>query len=52
MEKILRINMNKKSAQFESVPEPMVLFGGRGTVAAILSNEVDPNVMPWGQTTN
>ncbi len=42
MEKILRINMNKKSAQFESVPEPMVLFGGRGTVAAILSNEVDP----------
>ncbi|MFK5953190.1 MAG: aldehyde ferredoxin oxidoreductase C-terminal domain-containing protein [Desulfobacterium sp.] len=42
MDKILRINMNKKSAQFESVPEPMILFGGRGTVAAILSNEVDP----------
>ncbi|MFK5952563.1 MAG: aldehyde ferredoxin oxidoreductase C-terminal domain-containing protein [Desulfobacterium sp.] len=42
MEKLLRINMNKKSAEFESVPEPMVLFGGRGTVAAILSNEVDP----------
>ena len=42
MNKLLRINMDQKKAVFENVPESMCLFGGRGTVAVILSHEVDP----------
>ena len=42
MNKLLRIKMDEKKAEFEAVPESMILFGGRGTVAAILTKEVDP----------
>lgn len=40
--------MTEKSAEFEEVPDSMLLFGGRGTVAAILSNELDPTCEPLG----
>ena len=43
MEKIMRVNMNQKKIQFETVPDKMRLFGGRGAIAAILSSEIDPS---------
>lgn len=48
MDKILRVNMYNMSTSLEDVPENIALFGGRGAVAKILSEEVDPASDPLG----
>lgn len=40
--------MHNKAIEFESVPESIALFGGRGTVAGILTAEVRPDCDPLG----
>jgi len=50
MEKLLRVNMSNKTVTVEKVPEAMALFGGRGTVASILTHEVDPTCDPLGSS--
>jgi aldehyde:ferredoxin oxidoreductase len=48
MEKIVRINMTHKSFTLKPVEEKYTLFGGRGLIAKILSEEVDPKCDPLG----
>jgi len=48
MEKILRVDMTRQTTVYEDVPESLQLFGGRGTVAKILTDEVDPACDPLG----
>lgn len=48
MSKFLRVNMNSGSANFEDVKEDYLYFGGRGLIAKILSDEVDPKADPLG----
>lgn len=48
MEKVLRVDMSQKSIQFETIPDSMRLFGGRGAIASILSKEVEPTCDPLG----
>jgi len=49
MEKILRVNMRSKEIRYETTPEPYLKTGGRGLIAKILLNEVDPTCEPLGR---
>ncbi|HBS57765.1 MAG TPA: aldehyde ferredoxin oxidoreductase, partial [Firmicutes bacterium] len=42
MLKFLRINANQKTVIFEEVKEEYKLCGGRGLIAKLLNDEVDP----------
>jgi len=46
--KIVRVNMSAKTVNFEDVKEELRLFGGRGFIAKILNDEVDPKCDPLG----
>ena len=48
MSKFLRINMTSGSISFEDIKEDYLYFGGRGLIAKILSDEVDPKTDPLG----
>jgi aldehyde:ferredoxin oxidoreductase len=48
MGKFLRVNMNNKNIFWEDVQEEYSYFGGRGLVAKILNNEVNPTCDPLG----
>lgn len=48
MEKIVRIDMTGKCAKKEPVAEKYTLFGGRGLIAKILCEEVDPKCDAFG----
>lgn len=49
MKKILRIDMGKKIISYEDVLEKYEFLGGRGLIAAIMTDEVDPGCDPLGQ---
>lgn len=49
MEKILRINTRTRTIQYETTPESYLKTGGRGLIAKILLNEVDPTCEPLGR---
>ena len=42
MSKFLRVNTNSKSIVYEDVEENYTFFGGRGLIAKLLNDEVDP----------
>ncbi|MDD2388253.1 MAG: aldehyde ferredoxin oxidoreductase C-terminal domain-containing protein [Desulfobacterales bacterium] len=46
MKKILRVDMTRQATAYEAVPKSLQLFGGRGTVAKILTDEIDPACDP------
>lgn len=46
--KILRVDMRKKAVQYQDVPEEYRFFGGRGLIARIMNDEVDPMCHPLG----
>lgn len=48
MNKILRINMSTKNIYHQDVPEEYTAFGGRGLIAKLLNNEVNPTCDPLG----
>lgn len=48
MEKIVRINMTSKHVSTEDMPQGYRLFGGRGLIAKILTDEVNPCCDPLG----
>lgn len=48
MLKFLRINMKSKSIKYEEVKADYEFFGGRGLIAKLLNDEVDPKVDPLG----
>jgi len=49
MRKILRINLNEKKFNFESLSGGYEKLGGRGLISSILSKEVDPLTDPLGE---
>ncbi|HWQ30554.1 MAG TPA: aldehyde ferredoxin oxidoreductase C-terminal domain-containing protein [Negativicutes bacterium] len=49
MSKILRIDMWNKTISYEDALEKYELFGGRGLIASILNDEVDPECDPLGK---
>lgn len=48
MSKFLRVNMTSGSVNFEDIKEDYLYFGGRGLVAKLLCDEVDPKADPLG----
>lgn len=48
MEKIVRIDMTRKHVTTENMPDCYRLFGGRGLIARILTDEVNPRCDPLG----
>ncbi len=48
MTNILRINMRNKTILYENVNEDHKYFGGRGLIAKIMNEEVDPKCDPLG----
>lgn len=48
MLKFLRVKTDTKSAFYQEVDEKYSLLGGRGLIAGILNNEVDPTCQPLG----
>ena len=46
--KILRVNMAKKTAAYEPLPNEWLLVGGRGLIARIMNREVPPGCDPFG----
>ncbi len=48
MAKILRINMNDRTAAYEDVPDEYQELGGRGLTSTIICDEVDPTCHPLG----
>lgn len=48
MDKFLRVNMDVKSVQYKKVQEEYRLFGGRGLIAKLLNDEIDPQTDPLG----
>jgi aldehyde:ferredoxin oxidoreductase len=48
MDKILRLNMKMKLFSMEDISSEYSAFGGRGLIAKILMNEVDPKCDPLG----
>jgi aldehyde:ferredoxin oxidoreductase len=46
--KILRVNMQSLTAEYEPLPEEWLLVGGRGLVARIMNREVPPEADPFG----
>ena len=49
MEKTLRINMKTKTVKTEKLKDEYRLFGNRGLVAKVLTDEVDPACDPLGE---
>jgi len=47
--KFLRVNMNTKEVDFQEVKDDYTLFGGRGLIAKIMNEEVDPQCDPLGE---
>lgn len=47
--KLVRINMSSKSITYEEVKKEYNLFGGRGLIAKILNDEVDPRCDALGE---
>ena len=52
MEKILRIDLTKKTATCEDLPEAYRYLGGRGLSSRIVLDEVPPAAILWGSTTS
>ena len=50
--KFLKVNMSKKSVQFQEVPKPYVGFGGRGLTSVMINAEVPPKCDPLGAENN
>jgi len=48
MAKVLRINMNDRTGQFQAVPAKYNQLGGRGLTSAIVGDEVEPTCHPLG----
>jgi aldehyde:ferredoxin oxidoreductase len=48
MNKILRINMTDASTRIQEAPESFALFGGRGLIARVLTEEVPATCAPLG----
>jgi len=48
MSKILRVNMSSRAVSFEEVKEEYKYFGGRGFIARVLNDEVNPKCDPLG----
>ena len=48
MSKFLRVNMASGSVNFEDIKEDYQYFGGRGIIAKLLCDEVDPKANPLG----
>lgn len=49
MLKFLRVNMKKGTMEYEAVKEEYTLFGGRGLIAKLLTDEVEPKCDPLGK---
>jgi aldehyde:ferredoxin oxidoreductase len=49
LERIIRVNLNKKSVSVENVPSEYELIGGRGLTAKILLKETPPLCDPLGR---
>ncbi|MCR4441785.1 MAG: aldehyde ferredoxin oxidoreductase C-terminal domain-containing protein [Peptococcaceae bacterium] len=49
MLKFLRVNMKDKSIVYEDVKNDYAFFGGRGLIAKILNDEIDPKCDPLGE---
>jgi aldehyde:ferredoxin oxidoreductase len=49
MTKIVRVNMGTGTASIESVPEKYQMLGGRGLIAQLLLDEIDPACDPLGK---
>jgi aldehyde:ferredoxin oxidoreductase len=49
MEKILRINLRTKDIIYEKAPQDYLKTGGRGLIAKIMLNEVNPKCDPLGR---
>lgn len=48
MQKFLRVKMDSKTIVYEDIKEEYALFGGRGLIAKILNDEVNPKCDPLG----
>jgi aldehyde:ferredoxin oxidoreductase len=48
MSKILRVNMNERTATYEDVPDGYKLLGGRGLTSTMIHDEVDATCHPLG----
>ncbi|MGB9904052.1 MAG: aldehyde ferredoxin oxidoreductase N-terminal domain-containing protein, partial [Desulfotomaculales bacterium] len=48
MRKFLRVKMDTKAIVFEDAKEEYALFGGRGLIAKIMNDEVNPKCDPLG----
>lgn len=48
MSKFLRVSMDSKSLEYEEVNEKYKLSGGRGLIAQLLNDEINPNCDPLG----
>ena len=48
MDKLLRVKMGTGLVEFENVQEDHKYFGGRGLIAKIMNQEVDPKCDPLG----
>ena len=46
--KFLKVNMSKKSVQFQEVPKEYVGLGGRGLTSVMINAEVPPKCDPLG----
>ncbi|MGE5839101.1 MAG: aldehyde ferredoxin oxidoreductase N-terminal domain-containing protein, partial [Deltaproteobacteria bacterium] len=46
--KFLKVNMSKKSVQFQDVPKEYVGLGGRGLTSVMINAEVPPKCDPLG----
>ena len=49
MDKILRVNLRTKDITYENAPEEYLKTGGRGLIAKIMLNEVNPKCDPLGR---
>ena len=49
MSKFLRVNMTSGSINLEDIKEDYQYFGGRGLIAKLLGDEVDPKADPLGR---
>ena len=49
MKKILRVNLRTKKITYEGVPQEYLKTGGRGLIAKIMLNEVNPLCDPLGR---
>lgn len=48
MKKIIRVNLSDSTVSEEPVPDDLAFFGGRGIIARILTQEVNPECDPLG----